>query len=116
MKDLMEENALLKAQLAQVIDFVDQQFVAANASSSLQDLFVSRLGPRTLAESLLKSMATVASPLYTKAFWPKKTEITNDDLCVATSKLIEPIRKIADINHADSLKQAHRLVFELRAW
>ncbi|KAK0662105.1 hypothetical protein QBC41DRAFT_183319, partial [Cercophora samala] len=46
----------------------------------------------------------------------RKTGVTNDDLARAMSDFIEPVRKVAQLDHPDALEEAYNLAFEIKVW
>ncbi|KAK0716596.1 hypothetical protein B0T21DRAFT_352024 [Apiosordaria backusii] len=115
-EDLVNENVCLKALLAQFIRFVDDKGLVTEVSANLRALVLSRLGPKSLAKSLQRKMATLASPLYNKSYNYRKTGVTNDDLAGLMVVFLKPIQSISQMEHEDALEEAYKLAFQAKSW
>ncbi|KAK0662106.1 hypothetical protein QBC41DRAFT_307160 [Cercophora samala] len=116
LESALDELEFVKAQLASVLDFVNESGKASDLPPSLKPLLIARLGPQSLANSLKKKIRALGERLQDEVDRWKETGTTNNTIATAMIQFIKPIREISEIDHPDALAEAYGLVFIVKDW
>ncbi|KAI1074300.1 hypothetical protein F5B20DRAFT_564054 [Whalleya microplaca] len=111
---VLQQNDLLKQQLAMVLEFIERSDLVSNAPASIRTLLDARpKNVKAIAETISSRIAKAHRRLAEKVCNAERSGVTSDDISGAMVPLIHEIDQLANMGQPDSLKLAYELIIKL---